>query len=240
MAIPALATNTSSLPKSLTTSSIVVCTFATLETDGACFEQLKIHFEAKKEKHRRPTHNDSPSAWYAFAFMLCFLANSAPLTIAASLLNQSLQFRVLGHEFLPRSQTSSHLLYHNAKSAPASAMASATANPIPSEAPVMATTLPLILNCSKTLDGVLGTGRGCLGVAQSSMVIDIFALNSLGCVGTKKKGYQSKQFYQQEELLDVGEKDWAKSKEENSRETKAPITFQVDLLLHTTSLGNLV
>lgn len=66
-----------------------------------------------------------------------------------------------------------HLLYHNAMSAPASSMASATEYPIPSLAPVMQTTLPFMLNCSNTLEGVLDTGRACRGAAQSSIVIDI-------------------------------------------------------------------
>lgn len=162
MAIPALATKISSLPKSLTTSSIVVCTFAALDTDLAMslFTFLYTNLPL---------------------LTLCLVSFCLDIVLFgqfSSLGNRGIiaVTRSSSHEVRPSpASTTSHLLYHSAISAPASAMASATANPIPSDAPVMATTLPLILNCSSTLEGVSGTGRGCLGVAQSSIVIDIFA-----------------------------------------------------------------
>src|SRR5258706_16113938 len=82
--------------------------------------------------------------------MPCVDANSAPLEMAALF-----------------------VLYHRARFAPASAMASATENPIPSEAPVIQTNRPFIESCSKTFSGVAGTGLGARGAAHSSMDIDI-------------------------------------------------------------------
>lgn len=57
-------------------------------------------------------------------------------------------------------QSPTHELYHKATLAFASAIASATAYPIPSAAPVTTTTLPLRRNCSRTFEGVSGNGRG--------------------------------------------------------------------------------
>ena len=69
-------------------------------------------------------------------------------------------------------------LYHSATFPPASAMASATAPPIPSAAPVTMITLPFMLNCCMTFVGVSGTGLGNpgRGVWHSSMDIDILAV----------------------------------------------------------------
>lgn len=51
-------------------------------------------------------------------------------------------------------------LYHRTTLAPASAIASVTARPIPSAAPVTTTTFPAMRNWSSTLEGMLGNGRG--------------------------------------------------------------------------------
>ena len=66
--------------------------------------------------------------------------------------------------------------------APASARASETAWPIPSAAPVTTATLPDILNCSNTLEGVSGKGRGnpARTCVQSDTVIDILRTIGLG------------------------------------------------------------
>lgn len=66
-------------------------------------------------------------------------------------------------------------LYKSATWPPASAMASATAQPIPADAPVMAVTLLLMENCWRTLSGMLGKGLGGRGVElASSRVMDMF------------------------------------------------------------------
>lgn len=56
-------------------------------------------------------------------------------------------------------------------------MASATAPPIPSAAPVTTITFPFMLNCSSTFSGPAGTGLGYpgRGVWHSEMDIDMFA-----------------------------------------------------------------
>jgi hypothetical protein len=67
--------------------------------------------------------------------------------------------------------------YQRATLAPASAMASATAKPMPSAAPVTMTVLPVSLNCSKTLLGPGGVGRAVRGVASdSSSVTDMLTV----------------------------------------------------------------
>lgn len=77
-----------------------------------------------------------------------------------------------------------HELYQRATSPPASAMASATAKPIPSAAPFTTMTFPFMENCSNTLFGVSGTGRGnpSLGVLLSDSETDMlrYAVGRLG------------------------------------------------------------
>lgn len=79
-------------------------------------------------------------------------------------------------------------LYKSATCPPASAMASATAQPIPADAPVMAVTLLLMENCWRTLSGMLGKGLGRRGVELvSSRVMDMFGGlgGGLGWVGVE-------------------------------------------------------
>lgn len=79
---------------------------------------------------------------------------------------------------LQRGPAGTYELYHRATFPPASAMAVATARPIPSAAPVITTTLPLRRSCSTTLDGVSGKGLGnpSRTLAQSSNVMDMVAV----------------------------------------------------------------
>ncbi|KAI7224030.1 hypothetical protein KC333_g43 [Hortaea werneckii] len=54
-------------------------------------------------------------------------------------------------------------------------MASAAAKPMPSAAPVIATTFPFMLSCSNTFSGVFGVGFGSLGTVASSKDIDMMS-----------------------------------------------------------------
>jgi hypothetical protein len=105
---------------------------------------------------------------YAFALVLCVLENSSAFWMAVSF-----------------------ELYHITTFALASAKPSDTASPMPDEAPLTTTTLPSIRNCSMTLLGVSGVGRGNPSRVTwtSSRVIDIAGRDgsNLGKTGKLKR-----------------------------------------------------
>lgn len=93
-----------------------------------------------------------------------------------------------------RAMAASLELYHKATSPPASAIADATARPIPSAAPLTTVTLPFIWNCSRTLEGTIGNGFGNPGRATpaSSMVIDILKRRIGRELGTVRSIWRTK------------------------------------------------